>query len=304
MSPRVRAFLTTHAERGQAMTAERIRATARAVDSTGAPVPVPPETVTAMIEFEERYGGLGYRLLSGNRIGYGLGGEAVAYQTGLGWAFPAILDGDWTWTVDLLVDGRASMAMPAPAPYKVINSSVGQRLESHALLAAVRHWPHRGFTVAVPPAVTPTLADQLLPPAVPEATGPAEMWWYARDLAVQLELHSWWEEDDSWTMRCFTRQPDALDDAVTAVTRSLRGPAVEGEDWCSLCAHLVPAGRSCPTVAQPHPVSARPGRQQPWSGHASAAPTNGRLSSASRATAWAGAGWTAISSFMRSAARR
>jgi hypothetical protein len=71
-----------------------------------------------MIEFEERYGGLGYRLLSGNRIGYGLGGEAVAYQTGLGWAFPAILDGDWTWTVDLLVDGRASMAMPAPAPTK------------------------------------------------------------------------------------------------------------------------------------------------------------------------------------------
>jgi hypothetical protein len=103
----------------------------------------------------------------------------------------------------------------------VINSSVGQRLESHALLAAVRHWPHRGFTVAVPPAVTPTLADQLLPPAVPEATGPAEMWWYDRDLAVQLELHSWWEEDDTWAMRCFTRQPDALDDAVTVATRSL-----------------------------------------------------------------------------------
>jgi hypothetical protein len=71
---------------------------------------------------------------------YGLDGDPTGYPTPLGLAFAGILDGDWTCGVDVLTDGSTAMA-PGRWPHRVIDRSVDQRLEKHALLVSVRHWP-------------------------------------------------------------------------------------------------------------------------------------------------------------------
>jgi hypothetical protein len=74
-----------------------------------------------MIRFEDRYGGLWYRLLSSNGMEHGLDGEATAYPSADGWSFPGIVDGDQTWAVDILLDERTVMTL-AGQP-RIINSS-------------------------------------------------------------------------------------------------------------------------------------------------------------------------------------
>jgi hypothetical protein len=79
---------------------------------------------------------------------YGLDGEVRTAETPWGRAFAGVLDGSWTWSLDVLADGRTAMA-PGTWPYLIIDRCVDQRLEAHALLAEVRGRPHRTFECPV-----------------------------------------------------------------------------------------------------------------------------------------------------------
>jgi hypothetical protein len=226
------------------MSAVAVRASARLLDEEGVEVSAPAEMVTAMLEFEERYGGLSYRLLSANPMGYGLDGQPVGYRTGHGWAFGGVLDGDWTAVMDVLVDGRIAFA-PGRALSRVIDRTVDQRLEKHALLAEVRTWPHRAFTITVPPGLIPQLATGGLPPVATEATGPATMWWHDQGRAVQLDLDSWWQDRDDWILRCFTRHRHDLAGAVAATQTAANSLHPSEATWCGICVNQVPAGQVC-----------------------------------------------------------
>ena len=221
-----------------------IRATARAVTAGGQVVPAPVELVDALVAFESRYGGLVYPMITGNGMEYGLDGEATGYETEYGWAFAGIVDGDWTWAVDVLVDGRTAMA-PGKASYRVIDRSVDQRLEKHALLADVRYWPHQSLTVTTDPGALPTIATEHLPVAVKEATGPADMWWRGDGRAVHISLENWWAERDAWTVRCFTRRLDELPTASAAVRSAVRGNPISFGTWCDLCLQHRPPEQFC-----------------------------------------------------------
>ncbi|MEU6074102.1 hypothetical protein [Micromonospora sp. NPDC047074] len=205
----------------------------------------PYDLVEAMIRFEERYGGLWYPVIGSNGMEYGLDGDVVAHRSPLGLAFTGILDGDWTWGVDVLADGRTAMG-PGQWSYRVIDRSVDQRLERHALLVTVSGWFHRTFTCYTPRDVVPVLDERRLPQCVPEATGPTELWWLDEDtgVAVQAQLSAWPHDQDEWTMRYFTRTPAQAADAnpvVFSATVHETVPAL----WCTLCSHLVEPGRTC-----------------------------------------------------------
>ncbi|TQL97851.1 hypothetical protein FB559_3459 [Actinoallomurus bryophytorum] len=253
VSARVRSFLAAYGRRAyQSMSAERVKSLACTFGGEVNESPAPAEVVAAMVAFEERYGGLETRLPDRNPTEYGLDGEARAQWTPYGWAFTAILDGPQTWPVDVLIDGRTAMAMPR-APYRIINSSVEQRLESDALKAAVRSWRHRALTATAERLAIPAVANKLLPPRVAEATGPADLWWSDDQIAVHLRLFNWWRgrsehapDRDTWTVRCFTRDPTTLDEAIAAVRAGFSGLATPEETWCSLCGRFVPPGQSCP----------------------------------------------------------
>lgn len=85
---------------------------------------------------------------------YGLDGDARVYRTAQGWAFFGIMDGDWTNSVKVLLDGRTGMAL-ADKPLRILNRSVDQRLEAHALLLALHRWPHLTLELALPQGTTP-----------------------------------------------------------------------------------------------------------------------------------------------------
>lgn len=245
VSERLRGFLAACGRRAyQPMSAARVESLACTVDEEDNEGPAPDAVVAAMVAFEERYGGLETRLPGRNPMEYGLDGEARAHLTSYGWAFTAILDGGMTWPVDVLEDGRTAMAMPR-APYRIIDSTVEQRLESHALTAAMMSWPHRVLTATAVPFTVPTAVQELLPPKVGEATGPADLWWYDDQAAVHLRLSLWWRGHHAWTVRCFTRDPRALDQTVEAVQAGISGLTAPEEIWCSLCGQLVPPGQSC-----------------------------------------------------------
>ncbi|MEU5552199.1 MULTISPECIES: hypothetical protein [unclassified Micromonospora] len=206
----------------------------------------PPEIVEAMVWFEERYGGLWYPLLGSNGMEHGLGGVPLAHRGPLGLAFEGIVDGDWTWPVDVLVDGRTAMG-PGQWSYRVIDRSVDQRLESHALLLSVRGWCHRTFTCYTPRDVVPGTDERHLPPPVPEASGPAECWWLDDDagVAVQATLAGWPPERDEWTLRYFTRTPAQTADASPTVFRATAQETVPAL-WCTLCSQPIIPGLTCP----------------------------------------------------------
>ncbi|MET8832848.1 hypothetical protein ABZV78_02880 [Micromonospora sp. NPDC004540] len=210
----------------------------------------PSELVEAMVKFEERYGGLWYPVLGPNGMEYGLDGGAVVRRSPLGLAFTGILDGDWTWPVDVLADGRTAMG-PGRWSYRVIDRSVDQRLESHALLVSVCGWFHRTFACYTPRDVIPVGDERHLPQRVPEATGPTQLWWLDEDdgVAVQANLSAWPPERDEWTVRYFARSPAQAADAnprVFGATVHETVPAL----WCTLCSHSVSPGRTC---LRPHP---------------------------------------------------
>lgn len=57
-------------------------------------------------------------------------------------------------------------------PDRLIDSSVPQRIESHALLAMVGRWPHHHYSLAVPSGTEPAVSTRHFPPAVLDAAGP------------------------------------------------------------------------------------------------------------------------------------
>jgi hypothetical protein len=52
---------------------------------------------------------------------------------------------------------------PGQWAYRVIDRSVDQRLERHALLVEVRGWYHRTFTCDTPPGIAPVADESRLP---------------------------------------------------------------------------------------------------------------------------------------------
>ncbi|WP_229830890.1 glycoside hydrolase family 43 protein [Actinoplanes ianthinogenes] len=237
MTPRVARFLAAYGERGVRTSAAQIRRLASA-DGPDGPLPVvPEELIAAAIAFEERYGGLTYRLgPRGAEMEYGLDGEAYfAWTPEHGWTMPAIVDGSWTWGLAVLLDGRTIMG-PGEWPDRVIDRSLEQRLEKHALLAEVAGWPHATFAQTTGTGVIPQIGVIGIPP-VPEATGPADLWWSDEDFAVHLTLNGWPEGEDSWAVRCFARSGQQLPEVIRRV--EWRGPV---GSWCSLCLRFLQPG--------------------------------------------------------------
>ncbi|MEV0730319.1 hypothetical protein [Polymorphospora sp. NPDC050346] len=243
LSPRLHRFLAERARRLPHTTEARIRSAA-AMTVDGRDEPAPEELVTAMVRFEERFGGLRYAVIGSNGMEYGLDGVPTGHHSPLGPALPGIFDGDQTWGIDVLADGRTAMG-PGRWPYRIIDRSVDQRLEKHALLVAVRSWPHRTFTCSTPPEVLPVVDEERLPPPVPEATGPADLWWGDDSTAIQITLSGWPPGQDRWTVRYFARTPRRAADANPTVYAAIRHETVPAH-WCALCSHDIAPGTTCP----------------------------------------------------------
>lgn len=159
------------------------------------------------------------------------------------------LDGDtrvyWTNSVEVLPDGRAGMTVP-DRPLRVLNRSVDQRLEAHALLLTVRHRPHLTLELAIPQGTTPVLAGADFPPRVDEASGPADLWWFDGASAVHLHLHTWWAKDhDIWEARCFSRDATTLNRIKESLLNEVTEPLQPREVRCSLCERRTITGRPC-----------------------------------------------------------
>ncbi|TKK80767.1 hypothetical protein FDA94_35450 [Herbidospora galbida] len=226
------------------MPADWIKRNARAVDQTGVETDASDEAIEAMIAFEQRYGGLWFPALGPNGMEYGLGGETTVYRTAAGWAFPGISDGDWTWAVEILLDGRAGMTL-ADKPLRVLNRSVEQRLEAHALLMAVRHWPHLILDLATPRGMVPALADAGLPSPADAVSGPADLWWSDDVSAIHLQLDNWWTHDhDIWSAQCFSKEGIGLGRLKELLLSGMTGFLERGGVWCSLCDRLAPSAGS------------------------------------------------------------
>ena len=176
VSPRVRRLLDAHARRYcEPMDSDRVRELARVERATGPDRPT-SAAVEFIVGFEQRYGGLWYRAFGDNGIEYGLEGGTTLYETDLGIALPAILDGDTTARMYLLPDGRTTVWTGRGNPSMVIDSSLQQRIENHALVAESRSWPHQVFSLTCALHAGPGLLADQLPPPVPEASGPANLW--------------------------------------------------------------------------------------------------------------------------------
>jgi hypothetical protein len=242
ISERVRRFLCEKSHRGPYMSEPTIRSSP--VTWLGPHDDLATdEVVGAMVRFEERFGGLSYSVLGRNKMEYGLDGDISAERTPLGPAFGGVVDGDWTWGLDVLLDGRTAME-PGRWQYRVIDRSVMQRIERHALLVEVRGWFHRTFECLTPPHVWPITDERRLPPAVPEATGPAESWWSGSGVAVQATLKGWPPERDLWTVRYFARKLQWTADANPTVYAAVGHETVPAT-WCSLCTETVLPGTTC-----------------------------------------------------------
>jgi len=208
-----------------------------------------------MVEFEQRFGGVWYSILrdSENGMEYLLE-ECTVYQTGFGPAFRGIMDGAWTTPLYILHDGRTLVRLGGQRPFRVIDSSVIQRIEGHALLAVAGRWPHRRYTLTAPAGAGPAVGKAAFPPAVPWATGPANHWWFDGDRAVLLRLSPWGIRRtangmkvaglDYWTMWCFARTESGLAWASDCRADIPAGP-VAGPDWCVICAHSTPEDVRC-----------------------------------------------------------
>jgi hypothetical protein len=246
LSDRARSFLTRHATRHHQMDEAAVRASA-VIRADGREEPAPDELVETLVWFEERYGGLFYPVLGSNEMEYGLDGGVAFHHTPLGPAFTGILDGGRTWGVDVLLDGSTAMDLGS-WPYRVIDRSIDQRIEKHALLVEVRDWWHRTYTCSTPPHVSPVADERPLPPAVPEASGPADLWWRDDDTAVQATLHRWGWGRDSWVVRHFVRTVHLAAEADPLVHAAMGHETVPAT-WCVLCSATSPqASPACAAV--------------------------------------------------------
>jgi hypothetical protein len=230
VSVRVAGFLAARAERWPGMPVEQIPLSARAYGPQGLLAAVPEDLIRAAVSFEERYGGLRYQTRhGGNPMEYGLDGQACfRWSPGFSWSMPALLDGSWTWGLSVLLNGRTIMG-PGQWADRLIDRSLEQRLEKHALLAEVSDWPHTALGYTTSTGVLPDIGLSGIPEVV-EATGPADSWWYDGDSAVHLGLVGWPEGQDRWVLRCFARTEQHLSEVLKRVSRP--GSI---SDWCSIC---------------------------------------------------------------------
>ncbi|GAB2601562.1 hypothetical protein Aab01nite_63660 [Paractinoplanes abujensis] len=196
-----------------------------------------------MVAFEDRYGGLSYSVTGGNPMEYGLEGDNSVLDTPYGPAFPGIVDGSWTWGLDVLADGRTIMG-PGRLPYRVIDRSLEQRLERPAMLFEVHTWFHQVFECFTPSDVGPIADEAGLPPPVPQASGPAEVWWRGPDVAVQAVLAGWPPGRDRWVVRYFARRPWQVFDAAPTIYAAMCHETVPAS-WCGLCGEPIAAGSPC-----------------------------------------------------------
>lgn len=243
LSDRLRRFLNSQSRRG-AVTGEAAIRSAAALSVDGRRIPAPEDVVASMVRFERRYGGLLYKLVGGNDMEYGVDGDPTAHLTLHGIAFAGILDGDWTWAVDVLLDGQTATG-PGRWPHRIIDRSVDQRLEKHALLASVRNRPHRTFAVTTPRGVVPSVDETVVPPPIHEATGPADLWYAGSDTALEITLSGWPPEYDRWVVRYFGTEPELMPHADVVVNAALGGQ-VHPADWCTLCATPRDPDTACP----------------------------------------------------------
>lgn len=254
VSPRVRRRLDSHGWRSHLpLAADRIRELALVHCADRSPRSPTADELSFLTDFEQRYGGLRYQVLGGNAMEHGLDGEVALYKTEFGVTLPAILDGAWTSRVHILPEGR-TMMREGRGPLRIarmIDASLTQRIEHHALLAEVGRWPHCIFTLVLPARAEPEVVADHLPTPVPEATGPANRWWFDGERAVFAHLRSWWgrlggesaEPSDVWGVWCFTRDEAELDDLASRCASAITGVAQLDEDWCSLCGDVTAAGR-------------------------------------------------------------
>lgn len=233
-SARVARFLAARGERWAPTSVERIRLSATANGPEGQLPSVPSDLIETAIAFEERYGGLAYRVRpGGNHMEYGLDGEAYfCWTPEYGWSMPALIDGAWTWMLAVLLDGRTIMG-PGEWPDRVIDRTLVQRLEKHALLDRVAVWPHATFSYVTEPQVLPDIGVSDVP-LVQEATGPADRWWYDGESAIHLTLSGWPEGEDHWVLRCFARTKEQLPEVLRRV--NYLGPV---DIWCSICCRFL-----------------------------------------------------------------
>jgi len=218
---RLRRFLAQHVARRPRTDVGYIRREVRAVTEAGDDVPVPEGAIDVMLAFEDRFGGLSYEVPGWpNEIEYGLDGDASLHQTPLGWAFYGILDGSLTAPLDVLLDGRVTARL-GYWPQRVVDDSVEQRLNKHALLVEVSSMPQAAFSLAVvtdEPATVPILDL----PVVGEASGGGDVWWRDMRCAVWWHLIGWPPEGPHrWTVTCFAATRPEAEDLSETVRRSI-----------------------------------------------------------------------------------
>ncbi|WP_157597274.1 hypothetical protein [Streptacidiphilus rugosus] len=220
-SARVRALLS-RARRYPMMDSALIKEQAGAVNAQGRAEPASALALEAMPRFEERYGGLWYPVIGSNGMEHGLQGEPIVEAGTHGWTIRSgIIDGDHTWPLDVLLDGRTVMTL-AEKP-RIINSSVAQRLEAHAQLVLVRSWPHVTLRTTTERHADPEVASLDIATPDTEATGPADRWWTADGIAIHLELDTWWNARDTWHVRCFAQRESDLPTVVRTAQRMISG---------------------------------------------------------------------------------
>lgn len=244
-SPRVRALLS-RARRYPTMDPALLKKQASAFKAEGRGEPASAATLEAMLRFEERYGGLWYPVLGSNGMEHGLQGEPIVEAGTHGWTIcGGIIDGDHTWPLDVLLDGRTVMNL-AEHP-RIINRILAQRLESHAQLMLVRSWPHATLRTTTERHADPQVTGLDIVTLDAEATGPADRWWTTGGIAIHLELDTWWDARDTWHVRCFARRESALPTVVRAAQQAISGAIALEYDWCALCGERRRHGAPCLT---------------------------------------------------------
>jgi hypothetical protein len=169
LSERVRLLLGYGRRVLPAMTVSDIRAWARAETADSTPTGLPEGALEALVRFEERYGGLWYPNTGYsprcNGMEYGLDGDPLIMESPFGWLIPsACVDGDWTWGVDLLFDGRTMIDLGSGNEPFLVDRDLPQRIEHHAQRALVHDWPHTAFHWETQTGAEPALAARPLIP--------------------------------------------------------------------------------------------------------------------------------------------